>query len=194
MHRLLQAGLISLLLPWAAQADPKTIKAQVAEPVVEELMSGCSLKCAFPWQATVQLPSEKKAQAAKALNDASAQTAWISPPGSTGVGVVFTFLFPKHFPPGMDGQVPLYGMDLVNGNWKNEDDWKLYGRIKRARLSYNGRPFAEVTFADSRRWLKVSFPDIMMRSGDVMTVEVLETYPGTKAGLAISEFVLQGAH
>ncbi len=94
----------------------------------------------------------------------------------------------------MDGQVPLYGMDIVNGNWKNEDDWKLYGRIKRARLSYNGHPFADVTFADSRRWLKVSFPDIMMKSGDVMTVEVLETYPGTKAGLAISEFVLQGAH
>jgi hypothetical protein len=194
MRRLLQAGILSLLLLSTAQAGPKTIKAEVAEPVVEELMSGCSLKCAFPWQATVQLPSDPKTQPVKALNDASALTAWVSPAGSTGVGVRFSFVFPKRFPAGMDGQVPLYGMDLVNGNWKNEDDWKSFGRIKRARLSYNGRPIGDVTFADSRRWLKVIFPDIMMRSGDVMTVEVLETYPGTKAGLAVSEFVLQGAH
>jgi hypothetical protein len=187
------AGVIGLSLT-IAQASPPTIKAEVAEPVVEELMGGCSLKCAFAWQAEVQLASSQKGQATKVLNDNSAQSAWISPDGHSGIGVRFRFLFPKKLPPGMDGQVPLYGLDLVNGNWKEEDDWKAYGRLKRARLWYNDRPFAEVTFADSRRWEKVSFPDIMVYHGDSMTLEVLEIYPGSKAGLAVSEIVLQGAH
>jgi hypothetical protein len=34
----------------------------------------------------------------------------------------------------------------------------------------------------------------MIRSGDILTLEVLEIYPGEKHGLALSELVLQGAH
>ena len=94
----------------------------------------------------------------------------------------------------MNGEVPLYGLDMVNGHWKDEDSWKQYGRLKRARLWYNDREIGDVTFADSRRWEKVSFPDIMVHNGDSMWLEVLEVYPGTKFGLAISEIVLQGAH
>jgi len=185
-------ALFSLSL--AAQAGPKVIKAETAEPVVEELMGGCSLKCAFRWQVEVQLAPGQKAQPTKLLNDEKAQSAWISPSGNSGAGVRFRFLFPKKFPQGMDGQVPLYGLDLVNGYWASEEEWKQYGRVKRARLWYNERAVAEVAFADSRRWSKVSFPDILLHGGDTMTLEVLEIYPGSKAGLAISEIVLQGAH
>jgi hypothetical protein len=136
----------------------------------------------------------QKPQLSWVLNDNSAESGWVAPANVAGVGVKFHFLFPKKLPREMDGQVPLYGLDLVNGRWKDEESWKQYGRIKRARLSYNDRPMGEVTFADSRRWEKVSFPDIMVRHGDSMTLEVLEVYPGTKAGLAVSEIVLQGAH
>jgi hypothetical protein len=177
-----------------ARAGLPVFKAEVAEPVVEELMGGCSLKCAFPWEVEVILGPGQKAQSIWTLNDNSAESGWVAPANVAGVGVKFHFLFPKKLPREMDGQVPLYGLDLVNGRWKDEESWKQYGRIKRARLSYNDRPMGEVTFADSRRWEKVSFPDIMVRHGDSMTLEVLEVYPGTKAGLAVSEIVLQGAH
>jgi hypothetical protein len=39
------------------------------------------------------------------------------------------------------------------------------------------------------------FPDQFARSGDWMTLEILEIYPGEKgAGVALTEIVLQGAH
>ena len=38
----------------AALADPALIKAKVDEPVLQELMGGCSLKCAFAWSVEVQ--------------------------------------------------------------------------------------------------------------------------------------------
>ncbi len=186
------ASLIALAAT-PGRAEP-TVKATVAEPVVEELMGGCSLKCAFRWRVEVALSPKQKPQAVKVLNDESALTAWIAPAGSTGVGARFRLLCPKKFPQGMSGEVPLYGLDLVNGNWKNEDEWKQYGRLKRARLTVNDRPIATIAFADSRRWAKSTFPDVMLRDGDVITLEVLEIYPGTKTGLAISEIVLQGAH
>jgi hypothetical protein len=34
----------------------------------------------------------------------------------------------------------------------------------------------------------------MVRSGDVMTMEILEIYPGTSPGVALSEIVLSGGH
>ena len=67
--------------------------------------------------------------------------------------------------------------------------------MKRVRLYYNGKAFCDVAFADSRRWQRLSFPDILVHSGDSMTMEILEIYPGENgAGAAITELVLQGAH
>lgn len=90
--------------------------------------------------------------------------------------------------------MPFYGLDLINGYWRTEALWRQYARVKTARLLYNGRPLCDVTFADSRRWRRVSLPDVMVHSGDALTFEVLEVYPGEKPGIAISEIVLQGAH
>jgi hypothetical protein len=225
-------------LPWSfmfamlvmramAGSDPAVIKAKVEEPVLEELMGGCSLKCAFAWGVEIEAappapaatpkptgwfafwqkptsgptpaPAAKPTPTAKpvktkVLNDDSAETAWTALDGTTGVGVKFKFIFPKKLIPELEG-TPLYGLDLINGNWKTEELWKANGRVKKARLYYNGKPFRDLTFADSRRWERVSFPDIEIHSGDSMTFEILEIYPGEKgAGAAISEIVLQGAH
>lgn len=67
--------------------------------------------------------------------------------------------------------------------------------MKKARLFYNDKPFRDVVFADSRRWQRLEFPDIMVRSGDSMKLEILEIYPGEKsAGAAIAAIVPQGGH
>jgi hypothetical protein len=174
------------------EAAPRVIKALVEEPVVQELMGGCSMKCAFAW--TVEITEEAKPKATKVLNDEQASSFWKASGVGQGVGAKIQIAFPKRLPAVMEGEVPFYGVDLVNGVWISEEQWRAHGRLKKARLFYNGRALCDLSFADSRRWQRATFDDVMIRSGDVFVLEVLEIYPGEKEALAISELVLQGAH
>ena len=172
-----------------------TVKAAVEEPVLEELMGGCSLKCAFRWSVEATAVGGKPV-AVKTLNDENAQSPWIADPpaAKSGIGTKLRLVFPKKLAPEIEGTTPLYGLDLINGHWKTEALWKQHGRIRKVRLFYNQRPVCDIAFADSRRWQRAMFPDVFVRSGDSMTLEILEIYPGESAGLAVSELVLQGAH
>lgn len=187
--------LSSAMMPVASGAPP-LIKAAVEEPVLPELMGGCSLRCAFRWEVEAAPGASGKAERVKSLNDESAETAWLfTPPASPkDARARLRLVFPKKLPAESDGQTPIYGLDLINGHWKSEELWQQHGRIRKARLFYNDKPLRDVSFADSRRWQRVELPDIMVRSGDFMTLEVLEIYAGQKPGVAISEIVLQGAH
>jgi hypothetical protein len=189
----MKAARLLLMISGLALAAPpvRSVKAKVEEPVLQELMGGCSMRCAFPW--TVEVTEGEKPKTVKMLNDEQAGSAWVAAGPQKGVGAKFRLAFPKKIPADMEGEVPFYGFDLVNGIWESEELWRQHGRVKKARLLYNDRPLCEVTFADSRRWQRVIFDDVMVRSGDVLTFEVLEIYPGEKP-LAISEMVLQGAH
>lgn len=180
--------------PGLALANPTLIKADVEEPVLEETMGGCSLLCAFRWTAELVNP-QGKPQPLKVLFDESAMTAWVAGPDpkTSGIGAKIRLVFPAKLPKEMEGNTPVYGLDLVNGHWK-EELWQQYGRVKKVRVYYNDKPMRDIAFADSRRWQRTLLPDKMVRSGDSMTIEILEIYPGTKNGLAISEVVLQGAH
>jgi hypothetical protein len=175
-------------------AGPALIKAAVEEPVLQETMGGCSLLCAFRWTAELVNPKGKP-QLLKALFDESAETAWVAGPDpkASGIGAKIRFVFPTKLPKEMDGNTPVYGLDLVNGHWK-EEVWEQYGRVKKLRVYYNDKPLRDIAFADSRRWQRTLLPDKMVHSGDSMMIEILEIYPGTKSGLAITEIVLQGAH
>ena len=98
----------------------------------------------------------------------------------------------KKFPPRWRERCLFYGLDLINGYWKTEELWRRYARVKKACLLYDGRPLCVATFADSRRWQHLSFPDIVVSLGDSMKLEILEIYPWEKgAGAAITEIVLQ---
>lgn len=182
-------------LATAAFADPVVLKARVEEPALQETMGGCSLKCAFAWSVEVLASGGQKAATAKMLNDESAETAWTADAGTTGVGAKLRLVFPKKLKPEMEGNTPVYGLDIINGIWTSEPQWRTAARLKKARLYYRDKPIADVTFADSRRWQRVLFPDVFVRSGDSMTLEILEIYPGEKgAGVALTELVLEGAH
>lgn len=184
--------LIALVFRAAAAESIPTIQAKKAEPVIEELMGGCSLRCAFAWTVEVQTSSTGKAKPVTVLNDESAQTAWVAPEPTTGIGTKFRLVFPKKLP--SEEGTPLYGLDLINGYWQTEELWDGHGRAKKARLYYNGKPFRDLVFADTQRWQRITFPDIFVQPGDSMTLEILEIYPGKSAGLAITEVVLQGGH
>ena len=187
MRRLLL--LLCLALPGLVNADPQLIQAQVSHPVVQELMGGCSLRCAFPWVTTAILPGKAPAPV-YTLDDNDKDTSWTD----ALVGARLTFQFPKKLPKELN-DTPFYGFDIADGNIKTDVLFKEYGRVKKVRLFYNGRAFADVALADTRRWQEISFDDIMARQGDVFSMQILEIYPGTRyPTAAITELILQGAH
>ncbi|HEX4086220.1 MAG TPA: hypothetical protein VHY22_14990 [Chthoniobacteraceae bacterium] len=187
--RRIVSWLLCLLLPGIAFADPPLIQAMVGHPVVQELMGGCSLRCAFPWQTFAILPG-KTPVPVYTLDDNDADTAWMD----GVVGAKLTFQFPKKLPKELN-DTPFYGFDIADGNIKSDAIFKQWGRVKKVRLYYNGHPFADVALADTRHWQNISFDDIMARQGDVFSMEILDVYPGTKyPTAAITELILQGAH
>lgn len=192
-HRIVKIWLILLFLPVALVAEEPVLKPEIGSPVIQELMGGCSLRCAFPWTVEITHPGGKPA-VDYATNDSSADTAWIdnSPKGSAGTKL--TFQFPQKLIVELQ-ETPFYGIDVANGFIKTDESWKQYGRIKRARMYYNGRPMYDLHFKDSKRWQKFSFDDIFIKAGDQMTLEILEVYPGAQTqNVAVTEIVLQGAH
>jgi len=181
--------ILCLALPRLAAADPQLIQAVVSHPVVPELMGGCSLRCAFPWQTFATLPGQSPTPV-YTLDDNDKDTAWTD----AVIGAKLSFIFPKKLPKELN-DTPFYGFDIADGDIKTDASFKEYGRVKRVRLFYNGRAFADIALADSRRWQEVSFDDIMARQGDVFSMEILDVYPGSKyPAAAITELILQGAH
>jgi hypothetical protein len=187
MRRLLL--LLCLALPRLAAADPPLIESVVSHPVVPELMGGCSMKCAFPWQTFAILPGQTQTPV-YTLDDNDKDTAWTD----AVIGAKLIFQFPKKLPKELN-DTPFYGFDIADGDIKTDSTFTEYGRVKKIRLFYNGHAFADIALADSRRWQEVSFDDIMARQGDVFSIQVLDVYPGTKyKTAAITELILQGAH
>lgn len=164
------------------------LKAKAGMPVIQELMGGCSLTCAFPWEAVTGTSTFGDGIAA--LNDADSLTAWTN--AQTGDTLIFKF--PSNLPRELNG-TPFYGVDIANGRLHPESGFKEFGRIKTIRLCHNNQPLCTIGLADTRRWQHVTFPDVYLNVGDTLAIEVLDTYPGKKEQTAaITEIVLQGAH
>lgn len=185
---LIRFVLLTLFGLGALHAEEAQLTARIGKPVVQELMGGCSLTCAFPWQA-VATPSNSAGSVA-ALNDTNSSTAWTN----ARMGDLLVFKFPPDLPRELNG-TPFYGIDIANGCLHPESAFKDFGRVKTIRLLHNGHALYVIRLADTRRWQHVTFPDIYLNTGDTLAIEVLETYPGGKEPTAaISEIVLQGAH
>jgi hypothetical protein len=184
-----------------AQGLFHTLKARVGAPVVPELMGGCSLRCAFGWTVEALPAGAAKAAPVYATNDDYAQSAWVDIAAQGSVGSRLVFKFPSHLYPEMEG-TPFYGIQLINGRWLPDDGtdkprkaWLAHARLKKLRLIYNGKPLFYIELLDTPRWQSVWFDDIPAHSGDTMTLEILDIYPGTESrDAAVSEIVLQGAH
>jgi hypothetical protein len=176
-----------------AWAGPAQIEAQATDPVTPDSMGGCSLKCAIQWTVTSMKKGSDKESRVLVLSDNKATTAWRDDTG--GVGAKLIFHFPEKIAEEMNGKIPFYGIDLANGDLRSEDTRKATARVKKVRMYYNNKPVYDIVFPDTPRWASVAFDDIMVHSGDSMTLEILEVYPGANSKtLAISEVVLQGAH
>jgi hypothetical protein len=185
--------LLCALLAFSGIAKAETLpqlRSKVREPVLQELMGGCSLRCAFFWDTLAGTPPALKP--ASELCDDDAVTAWIST--TQGPGERLEFRVPKHLPSDCH-DTPFYGLSIANGLIRSLQEYRAYARVKTMTLFVNHQPIAQLHLADTWRWQDFSIPDIFLNQGDVIALSIDELYPGkTTQQPAMTEIVLQGAH
>ncbi len=182
-----------LALAGTCSAALPEIKAETNGPVTPDSMAICGLKCTIKSTIYAAKKGDTKETRIIVLDDVRAGTAWRDESG--GIGTRLVIHFPAKIPAEMEGQVPFYGFDLISGDHRSHELWAAASRIKKMRFWYNGKAVCDFLLPDSYDWISASFTDIMVRSGDQCSLEILEVYPGTTSKtLVLSELVLMGAH
>lgn len=131
---------------------------------------------------------------AKNAFDSKLSTAWIEGAKGDGVGewVEFT-LNPR---PVSDQNLEVTQLAIFNGYRKNRDLWRKNGRVRRLRMSVNGKPQSEIALADSFAYQKVVLKPIPIpKRGRPLVVRftILSVYPGTTyRDTALSEIEFDG--
>ena len=181
-----------LAISWSLQAEPlPSLRPKVGPPVLQELMGGCSLRCAFFWDTWAGLPPSSLKPASELCDD-DAMSAWISP--VPGPGARIEFRIPKRLPHDCR-DTPFYGISIANGVIRSLQEFHSYARVKTMTLLSNGKPIAQLHLADTWRWQDFTFSDIFLNQGDVIALTIDELYPGKDSQQpGITEIVLQGAH
>lgn len=168
-----------------------TFHGKVTHPVIQELMGGCSLRCAFFWETVAGIPGTVKKPAPELCDD-DASSFWIS--SIEGPGAVIEFRIPGNLPPECR-DTPFYGIGVADGVIRSPEEFRDNARVKSMTLSVNKKPIAKLRCADTWKWQDFHFPDIKLNQGDVIGLTIDEIYPGGKFSKpALSEIVLQGAH
>lgn len=186
-------GLVALvaLSPSLLGESYPILNPKVGDPVLQELMGGCSLRCAFFWE-TLAGNSTSSLKPASELCDDDATTSWIS--SIPGPGEIIQFRIPKKLPADCR-DTPFYGIRIANGVIRTLEEFRGYARVKTMTLLVNKKPIARLHLADTWRWQDFRFDDIMLNQGDLIELRINEIYPGkTSQHPGITEIVLQGAH
>ena len=190
--RLARAGIVATILTGqlrasAAETIP-TLHAKVTHPVLQELMGGCSLRCAYFWETFGGDP----AKPAPELCDDDAMTGWMPPRDWQNAPI--SFHLPKKLPPECR-DTPFYGISVANGMIQSLQDFRSYARVKTMTLSLNKKPIALLRLADTWKWQDFHFDDLLLNQGDIISLSIEEIYPGKDSQQpVITEIVLQGGH
>ncbi|MBI3234856.1 MAG: hypothetical protein HYZ42_12620 [Bacteroidetes bacterium] len=130
--------------------------------------------------------------------DLSYKTAWIEGAVGYGIGEYLLYRFPPHQP-------RITKIIVVNGYVKSEKAWRENSRVKRLKVYYNGKPFAILNLADTRR--EQTFTIQPLGYGDrnnmkkimankpwwSLKFEIMDVYKGEKYDeTAISEIYFDG--
>lgn len=167
------------------------LHSKIGEPVLQELMGGCSLRCAFFWETWAGKPPSSLKPVSELCDD-DAMTAWIS--STPGTGEVIEFRIPKKLPPDCRN-TPFYGLSIANGVIRTLQEFHAYAKVKTMTLLVNKKPILQLRLADTWRWQNFNFPDIYLNRGDTIELTIDELYPGRNSQQpGITEIVLQGAH
>jgi len=175
-------------IPIFLAGEPDTLEQE------EDIGAMCSLGCAIDWgtDATSYLVDGNIKYTVVNLEDGHTSTAWISK--KEGIGEIITYSFSAKNMQEFDS-LRFNGFRIVNGFVKDNSIWKMFSRVKKARVIHNHKIIGDVTFYDSRGIQEVHFPAFFIRSNSKVAFKILEVYPGSKyKSVAISELVPLGAH
>ncbi len=192
IRRMARVGMAAILLagslhPASAETVPM-IEAKVTYPVLQELMGGCSLRCAFFWKTLAGTPAKPAAE----LCDDNAMTGWMAPDDWRNAPITF------HLPAKLPHEcrdIPFYGLSIANGMIESPQAFRSHARVRTMLLSLNGKPIARLRLADTWKWQDFRFGDLLLNQGDMITLTIEEIYPGKESQKPVlTEIVLQGGH
>lgn len=192
IRRMARAGMVAILLagPFHSSAGENIpmIESKVTYPVLQELMGGCSLRCAFFWETLAGNP----AKPASELCDDNAMTGWMAPDDWRNAPI--TFHLPKKLPRDCR-DIPFYGLSVANGMIESPQAFRSHARVRTMLLSLNGKPISRLRLADTWKWQDFRFGDLLLNQGDVISLTIEEIYPGKESQKPVlTEIVLQGGH
>lgn len=184
--------MLSLAISLKAESTPAgklpDLHARVTYPVLQELMGGCSLRCAFFWKTLAGNP----AKPASKLCDDDATTGWMAPKDWQNTPI--SFHLPKKLPPDCH-DTPFYGLSIANGMIESLQSFRSHARVKTMTVALSGKPIARLHLVDTWKWQDFHFDDVPLNQGDVISLSIEEIYPGKDSQQPVlTEVVLQGGH
>ncbi len=122
-------------------------------------------------------------------NDLSYNTAWVAGKNKGGIGEFIEYHFENKSP-------RLTSIIISNGYYKSESTWKNNNRVRKLRLSVNGKPYAILNLKDIRadQLFKVETLGHNSNGTDlVLRFEILEIFKGSKFDhTALTEIYFDG--
>jgi hypothetical protein len=138
--------------------------------------------------------SAKKGHEARNADDWSFKSSWISEKNGKGEYLLFKFPRVAFFNRDLE-PAKWTGFMIVNGAAKNAGTFKEYSRAKKVKLYLNDAELGEIDLEDSISLQSFAFETpVVLNADDVIKAEVTEVYPGSSSSVAITQFMLNGAH
>lgn len=175
-------------------ADEKVLSRcdEMKESPFEVIGGGCSWYCLGGGDsvtASSQLNHANKDRYSPSnAHDLDYETAWVEGVEGNGIGEYLRY----HFRP---YKVTVHTIIVANGYVKTQEAWTNNARVKKLKVSVNGKPFAIFELEDRRADQAFSIPPISYseKAGGTIQFEILEVYPGAKyQDAVISEIYFDG--
>lgn len=166
---------------------------EVVESIWSVIDGGCSWYCGggnYKVKSSSILSSENKTTYdTKNANDLSYKTAWIEGKSGEGVGEYLEYYFKSNSP-------RITKIIIANGYMKTESTWKNNNRVKKLKLSINGKQFGILNLEDSRSdqtFELGTFGHNKNGTDLILKFEIAEVYRGDKYNdTAITEIYFNG--
>lgn len=174
---------------------------EITPTAFAEEAGGCSWYCGAPpitLSASTCLKDEgKNSYQAQMAHDFKLETAWVEGKDDQGVGETLTFRFDMSEDP--NEKLTITGLKLANGYQKSHTAWENNGRVKRLKMTVDGRDHGTLELQDGFGVQEIGFGEVPLPTKKVTEIcfTILEAYPGKKFNdTAISEieFVGTGVH
>lgn len=189
IQRLAVVAVVSalLVLPGAAQKTAKEMRGVPMEKKGEDLSEwgeGDSFEDIFEREevtaSSFLKPNGINRYDGAMAHDLNLKTAWVEGDRGDGIGAWVEYRLTPTKSENPDRAI--MSLTVFNGYRKTQTAWKENGRIKRLRLTVDGKPYGTILLADTPRYQDVNIGRIpLVRDTPViLRFTILSVYPGTK--------------